>query len=358
MARHSIQILGWTPIHIKSFLCGILFTSILLLGVRQLPSTIVHHRVHVVPLVTNTQTTEHEYTPTTSNPDYNTEFHLDQIDIHTYPIGIKYPAAEFHLNPSRLQRDDGSYYTAYDTDWEIYGTTNLINIVKKTISNQQSCLMVDVGMNIGQYSNFAAANGCRVVAFEMQEACIDFMLQLMQKNQLMENITIYQNPVSDKSNIDIVLPYPAMEDNKLKLCSGLYGFSRTDCDWCVSKSVNTTKTYKTVALDDFFPLSTFIDFLKIDTEGHDPQVLAGAEQLFRHRRVRYVQLEASPKMWNPPFDPSYLTIWRRILSYGYKAGCLKENAKMYGIDDVEIILELIVHSGCAGVSDFFLVLSE
>ena len=54
----------------------------------------------------------------------------------------------------------------------------------------------------------------------------------------------------------------------------------------------------TVALDDFLGhvKHNFVNFLKIDTEGHDFYVLQGARKLIRERRVHVVIIEYSDKM--------------------------------------------------------------
>jgi FkbM family methyltransferase len=58
---------------------------------------------------------------------------------------------------------------------------------------------------------------------------------------------------------------------------------------------NRVETVPVVSGDDFCADHdiTSIDFLKIDAEGHDPEVLVGFAGMLRERRIRYLQVEAS-----------------------------------------------------------------
>jgi FkbM family methyltransferase len=61
-----------------------------------------------------------------------------------------------------------------------------------------------------------------------------------------------------------------------------------------------------VTLDEEFPYDLPIKFLKIDAEGYEPQVLAGANRLLQHRCIDYIMLEAlhevAGNMWNSLLD--------------------------------------------------------
>lgn len=55
--------------------------------------------------------------------------------------------------------------------------------------------------------------------------------------------------------------------------------------------------FHTISLDTFVPSTTFIDILKIDVEGHDPEVLMGARRLFKENRIGTAIVEINDKFW-------------------------------------------------------------
>lgn len=63
----------------------------------------------------------------------------------------------------------------------------------------------------------------------------------------------------------------------------------------------------------------------MDTEGYDPQVLLGAEKLFRSKRIKQAVIESMPKMWSrlSAGDDPHESVYKRILSYGYSIQCMK-----------------------------------
>ena len=83
-----------------------------------------------------------------------------------------------------------------------------------------------------------------------------------------------------------------------------------------------TQSLQSAVLGDALPPDREIALLKVDTEGHDPQVLRGALPLFRERRVRLATVEAAPYMWAQPHDPRLATVFREVLLSGYRARCM------------------------------------
>lgn len=59
-----------------------------------------------------------------------------------------------------------------------------------------------------------------------------------------------------------------------------------------------------------------IDFLKVDTEGYELQVLAGAEQMLRAQRIRILYIEAAPYRTEKHFV-SFTEMMEAMLKYGY-----------------------------------------
>jgi len=85
---------------------------------------------------------------------------------------------------------------------------------------------------------------------------------------------------------------------------------------------NKNKSQKNINCNFFCHKNTTIDFLKIDVEGHEIEVMTGAEQLFKEKRINLAVIEILPKRWSVPYSPYLELILIKILKYGYSCHCL------------------------------------
>ena len=97
------------------------------------------------------------------------------------------------------------------------------------------------------------------------------------KNGLAKSVVIVNKPVSSVNDEVLLL---ATSDG---FCSGIYQIGRSDCPQCPGYSpshshTKSEKSYHTVSLAVAFPSPTVIDFLKIDTEGYELNILKGIYQ--------------------------------------------------------------------------------
>ena len=93
---------------------------------------------------------------------------------------------------------------------------------------------------------------------------------------------------------------------------------------------------------DYLLHSKEIDYLKIDVEGHEIEVLKGARNLFRKRLVANAIVELQPTYWNPPKADFHYQIFRDFIGYGYKISCPVKN-----ISSMEI--EHLAAEGCLDI---------
>jgi FkbM family methyltransferase len=253
----------------------------------------------------------------------------------------------------------------------------------KQQQQQPKCNVVDVGTNRGFYTLMSASYGCNVYGFEIQKDCIDYLINGVLKsanginvNNIENKIKIYQNPVSSISHT-IKIKYKAN-----KKCDGNYGFTREDCPQCDYHGPSFSHVeFNTTTLDIAFlhgskvqgelamsvPIDiatdttnpnttknshdTYIKLLKIDTEGHDLDVLQGSMSLLKYNLIENMIVEIVPSMWpinnkkqhhhhrhqayqshfqsDSDSDSETTTttgratkIFTKILSYNYSAVCL------------------------------------
>jgi FkbM family methyltransferase len=140
---------------------------------------------------------------------------------------------------------------------------------------------VDVGANVGYYTALAAkklaGGGGRIIAFEPSTYAFGKLQRFAETNQL-DHVTAINAGLSDRSG-----------KTKLYLGAGSNNHTPT---MVAHEGANVTEV-SIVTLDaeaERLGLDR-LDLIKIDVEGHELKVLAGAERLLRERRIRAVLCE-------------------------------------------------------------------
>lgn len=245
----------------------------------------------------------------TKNGEFPTDIDIDDLAI-----------AKIHPLSKEVYGTLDFYVGLVHKDWVNGAEQHVIFHLYRTVKSikGRGCIMVDVGMNDGWFTQMAAMLECQVYAFEIQKRCIDYSRMSAKKNNLQHKVAIFQYPVSSENNKEMTLKYDPDAP-----CSGVFGWSRADCPQCPEKVTNKTHTFTSVSLDSFFHdcPNEVIDFLKVDVEGHETQVLIGAEDLFRTHRIRQMSVEIIPERWDKPRSQEYFMFFTRILTYGYKLTC-------------------------------------
>jgi FkbM family methyltransferase len=141
---------------------------------------------------------------------------------------------------------------------------------------------LDVGANVGYYTALAASLvGCggRVIAFEPSPYAFD-KLHAMVVNNKLEQVTAVHAGLSDMA-----------EQGKLYLDAGFHNHSPTMVSH--GNATATTTEINVVSLDDEATRLGIerIDLMKIDVEGYEPKVLAGAKRILKEGRIRAILCE-------------------------------------------------------------------
>lgn len=160
------------------------------------------------------------------------------------------------------------------------GESNFINLIKNDIN-----LSLDIGANVGQYTKLLLEKtNSDVVSFEpLPEAFNELKnIKLKFSNRLkVFNLAIGEN----LNNLDLF--YENQKSEKASLIHNLEKLS-------FIKNNNKNKiSVKVRSLDSFenFFKDKRIDFIKIDTEGFEYEVLKGAQKILEIHKPKFIQME-------------------------------------------------------------------
>ncbi len=161
---------------------------------------------------------------------------------------------------------------------------SLISALCATIP--QGARIVDVGANFGLYAlhaAHAAGKDAQVVAFEPAPKAFDLLVSNINRNDLTSQIRTRRAAVS---GIEGEATFHVAKDESF---SGLRDTGRSP--------VSRTITVPQVSLDtdEHIAALGLIDFMKIDTEGGESQVLIGAKQLIKRSSNLVLMMEYSVK---------------------------------------------------------------
>ncbi len=150
------------------------------------------------------------------------------------------------------------------------------------ILNKNS-VFFDVGAGIGMYSIFAArfVNG-NIHSFEPVEENIQTIKINLKANSCNSKVKLNAVALSNKEG------FGRMKKGKKLFLSRLYDVSTNYHD----NSINVTK------LDTYCSRHNIkhIDILKIDAEGHEPEIIEGAEKMLNAKKINIIILELDPKL--------------------------------------------------------------
>jgi len=159
---------------------------------------------------------------------------------------------------------------------------DILKIIKDNL--KEGDVALDIGANIGQHTMFMAkfvGEEGSVFAFEPLESNVDSISKSISLNNA-KNIVLENMAVGEGDGVvEMHIPENANDRSSRKL---------------VGVKSDTKQQVKMIALDKYFG-DKKIDFIKIDTEGFEPEVLTGAKKLIsKHKPI--ILLEFAPKFYS------------------------------------------------------------
>jgi FkbM family methyltransferase len=168
----------------------------------------------------------------------------------------------------------------------LYGTFEISGTRLMQAFLMPGMTFVDVGANIGYYTLLAARavrDVGRVYAFEPNAAIRPRLEENLRLNQLLDSVQVYPHAVTRASGQ--IRFYPSITPDNSGVSSILPGAGRSDEGEVIS----------CMSLDDFraaLPGSRRIDLMKIDVEGAELEVLAGAGRILAADQAPAIMFES------------------------------------------------------------------
>jgi len=156
-----------------------------------------------------------------------------------------------------------------------------------SVGCQNGALFLDVGSNTGFYGLNAISHGCVAAFFDVQPGCNKVVNAALLVNGFENRGVVMAAGLSDRT--DVVL---ASSRSTCSIESGRFPISAMETGTLKDGDVNVTMLPLSHALSP--TPSSRIFMMKIDTEGVEQRVLAGAMPHFKEKAIDHVIVEVTP----------------------------------------------------------------
>jgi FkbM family methyltransferase len=183
-------------------------------------------------------------------------------------------------------------------------------------------VVMDIGANVGYYSFLASSLvGDRglVYAFEPSNRAYDTLLHNVEKNQI-SNIVPCNFAIGNKEEVLELFSADGIPTNIYNIHSPSFLW-RSDQHYLKENGIGVNMGFKQIV-----PLDTFctknnvshIDFIKIDVEGFELQVLQGMKPMLEKRKISWIMIEYQEikKLFTPNSESELMDAMLR--SYGFE----------------------------------------
>lgn len=177
----------------------------------------------------------------------------------------------------------------------------------------------DVGANVGLYSIYAARCAkCKILAIEPEAQNYAILLENVVMNNVQELIEATNLPISNifaigKLAVHAVTKGGAYNRFIPRATSGAFNSEL--------KAVPITQVQICVSLDDLVSRFNYAcpTHLKIDVDGNEPDIIAGASTVLQSKNCRSVLIEIQRN------DPKHAEAVQKLLNYGFRCVSKRSN---------------------------------
>ncbi|TMM57542.1 FkbM family methyltransferase [Maribacter algarum] len=184
---------------------------------------------------------------------------------------------------------------------------NPLNDIQRRFPNHELKIFFDVGANVGEYVDHIQKffPNAEISCFEP----ISTTFEILKSHVQNQNVNCYQIGLgSENTEMEI-----SIDQNSRSDMNSLVNVVRSDNPDLVSETIQIR------TLDDFCSEHsvTSIDYLKIDTEGFDLEVLKGARNFIQNQYVSFVEVEVSMNPENT-FHVDFVEVKHYMENFGYR----------------------------------------
>ena len=229
------------------------------------------------------------------------------------------------------------------------GEEYILNYVKQYLKTlNEPIIIFDIGANIGGYTQLVLDIfkdiDFRIFSFEPSTETFNKLKKNLPKTNKIE---LYNMGLGDQ-NTKMTLLY----NKDYSGMSSLYDRRLDDC----GLSLDHKEKVKLIKLDDFCDnkMINKIDFLKIDTEGHELKVLEGAKEIIDKDAVKFIQFEFGGCNID---SKTYFQDFYRFLNEKYKIYRIIKNG-LYHIDRYSGFLELFHTTNFLAIHNNLMLMGE
>jgi FkbM family methyltransferase len=180
-------------------------------------------------------------------------------------------------------------------------------------------VLFDIGANVGLYSLYAGKKGHTVFAFEPEAANFALLNQNIYLNQLQHQVSAYNFAISNYSGLE------RLHISKMEGGSALHSISTPTGFGGENFKPVHLQGVQAYSLDELIERSHFCvpNHLKIDVDGLEPEIIAGATALLENPRLKSLLVELNVEVDHD------LELKRNIESFGFT--CIRQyQAEMFG----------------------------
>jgi len=220
------------------------------------------------------------------------------------------------------------------------GEENVVENILSKVLKKEPKVIFDVGANIGEYAKMLANRfkSAQIYCFEPVPANYE---RLVQNTGNLKTINVLTALGSQKGNIKLYIG----DNNKDGSMATLYR-ETLDKVFLFAGDVNQVVESTVTTLDDFcVDKINKIDFLKIDVEGHELEVLKGAFNLINENKIDVVQFEFNE--FNI-FSKSFMYDFYQVLN-AYDFYRIMPQNKLYPMGDYTSSLEIFRYQNILAV---------
>ena len=165
------------------------------------------------------------------------------------------------------------------------GELNLIHYIRKKCLSNKSTIIFDVGANVGNYSQ-EILKEFKNINFQLYsfEPSKETFFELKERFKNISNLKLFNIGFGEESGIKTLF-----YDKKKSGLASMY--NRQLLHFGIKMDLR--EAVKICRIDDFCKKNKIrkIDFLKLDTEGYELNILKGAKKMIENNAIKFIQFE-------------------------------------------------------------------